>query len=279
MGAHCSRSIDDHCCSGVQRWFRSRDSSGDFEQSEKCSDGKTNPVCSDSGRTIHDLACLRASAEARLEPLTQAERHALDLLAGVLDVPVPVWKPGEQPAALLDWLFLGDIGEAMDLDLLDKHGINSILNLMSWWELKGKGFTRQASGEHYMFYTGLDFAYEEVDSEDTLNFDMVGKSWPIAQAFIKKCREEGRRVLVHCRAGHNRSACICVCWLLACEGMNLLSAVQHVQQRRGSILSNHAFRLQLVRLALELDRLGTDNASSLTPRPQQRYDAIPIVAA
>ena len=85
---------------------------------------------------------------------------------------------------------------------------------------------------------------------------------------------------------------MCICWLVACENYGLLEAVDLVQTRRhshgmqratlldsgtfygnqlalashdlgGTILSNHGFRLQLLRLALRLNRLG--RAVSLQP--------------
>ena len=49
---------------------------------------------------------------------------------------------------------------------------------------------------------------------------------------------------------------MCVCWLVVHEGMTLMDAVETIQCRRGTILSNHGFRLQLVRLALRYNRLG-----------------------
>ena len=51
-----------------------------------------------------------------------------------------------------------------------------------------------------------------------------------------------------------------------CPGMSLLAAAEHVQRCRGTILSNHGFRLQLVRLALQLGRLGEPRNIRSTPR-------------
>ena len=105
-------------------------------------------------------------------------------------------------------------------------------------------------------FNQYDIEYKEADSEDRLFFDIIATSWPSADRFLQKCRSEGRKVLVNCQAGHNRSACIMICWLIVREGFSLLGALEHVQKLRGTVLSNHGFRLQLVRLALRLGRLG-----------------------
>jgi len=199
-------------------------------------------------------ACIRSEDEALLQPLTEREKHGLDLVANVLDtVSWKYWKPGEQPAKLLNWLYLGDLQEALDFELLARHGITAVLNLINWWEL---GARLPPDTDLPSLYDSHSIQFLEADSEDRLFFEIVEKSWPESEDFLKTCQEEGRRVLVNCKAGHNRSACICVCWLIVHGGMSLIEALQWVQEKRGTILSNHGFRLQLVRLALKLNRIG-----------------------
>mmetsp|Transcript_78687 Transcript_78687/g.218542 ORF Transcript_78687/g.218542 Transcript_78687/m.218542 type:complete len:1178 (-) Transcript_78687:74-3607(-) len=222
-------------------------------------------TCGDCGQCVEEFArgsageflcrpCLRCKDEALFGSLAAEERHGLDLVAGVLDtVSWKYWKPGEQPAKLLDWLFLGDLQEAMDFNLLASRGINAVLNVINWWEL-GARVPNVTDMPSLYWEHGMEF--ESVDSEDRLFFNIVEESWPAAEAFLDRCQRDGHRVIVNCKAGHNRSACVCICWLVVREGMSLIDAVRLVQQRRGAILSNHGFRLQLVRLALRLGRLG-----------------------
>lgn len=203
--------------------------------------------------------CLRAADETLLEPITLAERQGLDLLSDLLDaVPWDFFKPGDQPAKLLDWLYLGDLEEAMDFDLLSKKGIGAVVNLINWWELASRVEINDIASTYAS--QGIDFL--EADSEDRLFFDIVEKSWPQAEDFLRKAHDSGQKVLVNCKAGHNRSANVCVCWLVVHEGMSLLDAVTLVVERRGNVLSNHGFRLQLVRLALRFGRVGTLRKSS-----------------
>eukprot|EP00913_Durusdinium_trenchii_P010634 g9978.t1 len=94
-------------------------------------------------------------------------------------------------------MYLGDLKEATDFELLQQRNITAVLNLINWWELSSR--------------------LPEV-------------------ADFSKCKAQGKRVLVNCKAGHNRSACMCVSWLVACEGYGLLEAVDMVQTKRGTIL-------------------------------------------
>ena len=152
----------------------------------------------------------------------------------------------------MDWLFLGDLADATDLELLDSKGIGAVLNLIGWWELEAL----LPGTDLFSFLGHYDVAYHEADSEDRLFFDIVSSSWPSCERFLDRCREAQRRVLVNCQAGHNRSACMVVCWLMRREGFSLLEALEHVQELRGTVLSNHGFRLQLVRLALRHGEVG-----------------------
>eukprot|EP00747_Dinoflagellata_sp_TGD_P125015 gnl/TRDRNA2_/TRDRNA2_174094_c0_seq1.p1 gnl/TRDRNA2_/TRDRNA2_174094_c0~~gnl/TRDRNA2_/TRDRNA2_174094_c0_seq1.p1 ORF type:complete len:1105 (+),score=166.55 gnl/TRDRNA2_/TRDRNA2_174094_c0_seq1:277-3315(+) len=150
----------------------------------------------------------------------------------------------------------------MSPELSQRRGINAVLSLINWWELCSALGTAPEDNKLEYAYSNQGITYMQVDSEDRLFYDLVLNSWPASDAFLQQCRAEGRRVLVNCISGHNRSSCICVCFLLVHENMTLLEAIDYVQMRRGTILSNHGFRLQLVRLALRLNRLGTPSDCS-----------------
>lgn len=215
---------------------------------------RTEELARSSGGRLLCRSCVRSEDEATLQPISSEEQAGLDLVSQVLDsVSWKHWKPGKQPAQILPWLFLGDLEEATDIELLDKRGIGAVLNLIGWWELSAylpeDVNLANLFGEH-------GIAYEERDSEDRLFFDILEEAWPASERFLQACHQSGRHVLVNCHAGHNRSACMVVCWLLVHEGFSLLDALGHVQRLRGTILSNHGFRLQLVRKAIQLGRLG-----------------------
>ncbi|CAJ1351985.1 unnamed protein product [Effrenium voratum] len=229
----------------------------------------TGPVaeCMSCGRR---RTCVRAEDEGKLQP-TQEEQHALDQVSSVLDsVPWRFWKPGEQPARILEWLFLGDLADATDLGLLERRNICGVLNLIGWWELEA---LLPEDTDLASLFGQYDVEYQEADSEDRLFFDIVDMSWPSSERFLATCRAENRKVLVNCQAGHNRSACMVICWLMVKENFTLLEALEHVQRLRGTVLSNHGFRLQLVRLALRLGRFGElPQRASLVPDLRRTED-------
>ena len=59
----------------------------------------------------------------------------------------------------------------------------------------------------------------------------------------------GGIALVHCAMGINRSATICVAYLISHQKMTLLRAVQLVKDRRRLCLTNRGFQLQLISFA------------------------------
>lgn len=60
------------------------------------------------------------------------------------------------------------------------------------------------------------------------------------------------KVLVHCFSGQNRSAALCIAYLVAKRAERLVSAVKRLYTQRPTILTNKWFRLQLVQLAIDL---------------------------
>mmetsp|Transcript_104050 Transcript_104050/g.164296 ORF Transcript_104050/g.164296 Transcript_104050/m.164296 type:complete len:243 (+) Transcript_104050:53-781(+) len=64
--------------------------------------------------------------------------------------------------------------------------------------------------------------------------------------FLANCRQEGRRVLVHCVEGINRSSTALVAFLCADRHMRLEDAINVTSKSRGFILSNASFLQQLL---------------------------------
>lgn len=214
-------------------------------------------------------SCIRTEAEQSLGVITRDEQRALDKLAEVLDSkPLSYFKPGEQPARLSDWLFLGDLDEAMDLQLLQDRGITGVVNLVGWWQLASAIGVESSDDPVEMltsFYEGNKIAFCAREALDNMSYELVDNDWPAVKETLQQWKQERRKVLVNCKAGHNRSACMVVCWLIVCEGMDLLSAASHVSTLRGNILSNHSFRLQLVRLILQEGwPIGPENCDAKT---------------
>eukprot|EP00668_Euglena_longa_P046414 GGOE01062099.1.p1 GENE.GGOE01062099.1~~GGOE01062099.1.p1 ORF type:complete len:569 (-),score=118.23 GGOE01062099.1:242-1948(-) len=143
----------------------------------------------------------------------------------------------QRPAELLSFLFLGDVAHARSVPLLASMGITAVLNC--------------APG---MTYTTRDnypphFLYHAVNAEDTVDYQLLGQHLDEAYQTIEQARLMGRKILVHCFAGINRSATLCIAYLMVHLRWPLLAAVRHVYQARPIILSNRGFMAELVLLA------------------------------
>merc|ERR1712110_155937 len=94
-------------------------------------------------------------------------------------------------------------------------------------------------------------------AQDKEGYPMLAEHFAEARAFLTAQLAEGRTVYVHCHEGKNRSACICVAYLVAVERMPLCAALLHTFDRRPIVLDNVSFVDQLIELAHAEGRLTT----------------------
>merc|ERR1711988_237883 len=93
------------------------------------------------------------------------------------------------------------------------------------------------------------FLVLDIDAEDTADYDLFRNDMPQALGFVRRCLGEGRRILVHCFKGMNRSPAVCVAWLLEGQHVPLGEAVRRVASSRGVVLQNEAFLQGLAAMA------------------------------
>jgi len=180
-------------------------------------------------------------------------------------------------------LWLGSLEDALNLGALRQNNINGILNC-AVEESRGEAACRQGGGggrrsrshargpsamkssdiasgemdrdqiwalasfdaEWYSLMVKEDVAFLGIAANDVPGYAMDAHI-PEILAFLTQCREEGRRVLVHCIAGINRSSMALVSFLCANLDMKVEDAVDLTSKRRGFILSNVSFLEQLAR--------------------------------
>jgi len=150
-------------------------------------------------------------------------------------------------ARVCDGIYLAGLAEATDPALLRQRGITRVLSCVSVSEID------RFCAKNNQMLDDLDLSYYHAGIEqrvvevlDSPQSD-IAHAWEVAQGILCEWREQGHNVLVHCVAGHNRSAAIVMLWLMHCHGMRLVCAAELVQSVRGCVLSNHSFRLALVR--------------------------------
>ena len=185
----------------------------------------------------------RPPLEAALWPHVWAirQRRLLDWSAGLDEAAerAEVKRMARLPVDVRDDLFLGDAACARDIARLRGLGVTHVLN--------AAGAAAGAPPEAYAA-AGIEALVLEARDDD--RYPMLATHLAAARAFLAGGRSPGRRVLVHCVQGLNRSAVLVAAELMLTERLPLLDAVRHCRARRGNdCLSNRFFQEQLARLA------------------------------
>lgn len=173
-------------------------------------------------------------------------------------------KCNNGPAQVLDHLYCGSKIDAHNFSLLRRLRITHVLNCAPGLRNYDTEESPYAEGQ-----SGV-VDYLELDILDNPSYPIIQAHYPRARGFIEKARETGGRALVHCELGVNRSAALCVAYLMDLEQMSLLRAVRQLQFDRPNILCNEGFRRQLVDFAKErnllLPRRSQNQATETTDK-------------
>jgi len=137
-------------------------------------------------------------------------------------------------AEIIEGIWLGDASDAMDIDTLNKHGIDGIVNCAEKHTL--------TCAEYYPF----GWRYLGLECDDSANYDIIGKHLDEFTDFMDECVVNKHKVLVHCAAGINRSATLLIAYLVRRRGMSLIKAISLCFQKRPIILTNEAFVMSLI---------------------------------
>lgn len=93
-------------------------------------------------------------------------------------------------------------------------------------------------------------SYMGFDAADVRDY-CLAQNIPPALAFVREQLQAGRKVLVHCLRGENRSAAVCAAILIK-QGSTADAAVELLREKRGDFaLSNEGFVDQLHAIQLE----------------------------
>ncbi|KAK2710831.1 hypothetical protein QYM36_012125 [Artemia franciscana] len=131
-------------------------------------------------------------------------------------------------SCIFDHVFLGSEWNASNLEELKRNGVKHILNV-----------TREIDN----FFPGT-FDYMNVRVYDEEATELL-KYWEKTFAYIRKARESGSKVLVHCRMGVSRSASVVIAYAMKAKGWNLQRALEFVKNKRACVRPNPAFMHQL----------------------------------
>ncbi|KAK7815144.1 hypothetical protein U0070_007809 [Myodes glareolus] len=132
-------------------------------------------------------------------------------------------------------LFLGDAYAARDKSRLIQLGITHVVNVAA-------GKFQVDTGAK--FYRGTPLEYYGIEADDNPFFDLSVYFLPVARYIRDALNTPRNRVLVHCAMGVSRSATVVLAFLMICENMTLVDAIQTVQAHR-DICPNSGFLRQL----------------------------------
>merc|ERR1712216_955098 len=137
-----------------------------------------------------------------------------------------------------------DAEAAWDAERLRAHCVTHVLNVAG-------SFASSRTSAHR-----ICAQYRQIDAQDDVRYAMLANHWEEAWAFIESARRAGGVCLLHCMSGVNRSGIIAVAALMESTRMPLLDAIGRCKASRGCLLTNTAFREQLVHFARDRGLLG-----------------------
>jgi predicted protein tyrosine phosphatase len=145
-------------------------------------------------------------------------------------------------AEIVEGIWLGEASDAMDIDTLKKHGVDSVINCAEKHTL--------TCAEYYP----NGWRYLGLDCDDTASYDIIGKHLNEFTDFMDECVVNNHKVLVHCVAGINRSATLLIAYLVRRRGMSLIDAISLCHAKRPIILTNEAFVMSLIEWSERLEK-------------------------
>ncbi|XP_049867630.1 protein phosphatase Slingshot isoform X2 [Pectinophora gossypiella] len=134
----------------------------------------------------------------------------------------------DAPTEIFDHVYLGSEWNASNLEELQRNGVRHILNV-----------TREIDN----FFPGM-FDYLNIRVYDDDKTDLL-KHWDNTFKYINKARNEGSKVLVHCKMGISRSASVVIAYAMKAFNWNFEKALKHVKMKRNCIKPNTNFISQL----------------------------------
>ncbi|GFT94808.1 protein phosphatase Slingshot [Nephila pilipes] len=134
----------------------------------------------------------------------------------------------DSPTEIFQYLYLGSEWNASNLEELVVNGIGHILNV-----------TREIDN----FFPGM-FDYQNIRVYDDESTEIL-HYWDKTYRYIRRAKDEGSKVLVHCKMGISRSASVVIAYVMKAYDWDLQRALDFVKTKRGCIKPNSGFLKQL----------------------------------
>lgn len=134
----------------------------------------------------------------------------------------------DAPTKIFEHVYLGSEWNASNLEELQRNGVRHILNV-----------TREIDN----FFPGM-FEYYNVRVYDDEKTNLL-KFWDDTFKYISLAKNQGSKVLVHCKMGVSRSASVVIAYAMKAYDLTFCDALEHVKQNRNCIKPNKNFLSQL----------------------------------
>ncbi|EKX34944.1 hypothetical protein GUITHDRAFT_90369, partial [Guillardia theta CCMP2712] len=154
---------------------------------------------------------------------------------------------------ITDYLYVGGLHVAQNLELLKGVGISHIINCS---RITSENFFPDS-------FTYMSIYINDAPSED------ISCHIYDAVHFIDKARKAGKKILVHCTQGVSRSCSICIAYTMLKEKVSYDEAFQRLKLKRGICNPNAGFCSQLVRWSkriLDVHAWSPESVADAAPR-------------
>ncbi|KAF9274814.1 Dual specificity protein phosphatase 10 [Mortierella alpina] len=185
-----------------------------------------------------------------------------------------------EPVCVLPHLYLGAEHNALDVNMLSRLGITSVLNVAveiataaseesrSLEPSSGtRGTTTTTIGDSKIVYTSQGTIIHYKNLSWTHHQKNLKDEFPMAFKFIEETRSLGGKVLVHCQLGVSRSASLVIAYVMKTRKLGLSDAYEFVKTRSGVISPNMSLMYQLA----EFEKTLKDKPATLMSRAGSKH--------
>ncbi|CAF1125747.1 unnamed protein product [Adineta steineri] len=146
------------------------------------------------------------------------------------------------PSVIIDdFLYQSDINDARNMNLLNKLGIQHIINTCNISLPK-------------LITEKFNVLWINIVDDSNKN---IAQYFHKTNDFLSSCKQKNEKVLVHCQMGISRSSSIILAYLIKYHHDTLFNAYDNLLNRHPFAAPNYGFFIQLIRYEKELHQIQT----------------------
>ncbi|XP_063677816.1 protein phosphatase Slingshot-like isoform X2 [Bolinopsis microptera] len=171
---------------------------------------------------VADCGSIRKQVEKNLN------MNLADSKSWVNEQILTIYGQMDEPSLILDYLYLGTEWNACNVEELQENGVTHILNV---------------SRDIENFFE-KNFQYLRVDVLDRPDQNLL-EYWQETYNFIKSCKEQGGKILIHCQMGVSRSASCTIAFIMKEYEQSFKDTLHTTKAKRNCVKPNPGFHTQL----------------------------------